>query len=102
MMKIHKGDTVFILVGKDKGKKGKVERILPKTAQVFVAGVNMVKRHTKRRDEKNPGGIIDRFLPLPISKVALVCPSCHKQTRVRLLVTKTEKVRVCVKCKEKI
>ena len=101
-MKLKKGDTIIVTIGKDKGHKGKIEQILPKTSRVVVAGINLVKRHLKRRDEKNPGGIVDLVRPIAISKVALVCPSCGKPTRVGWVVAKNEKVRICKKCGKKI
>lgn len=108
-MKLHKGDTIIVTTGKDKGRKGKVDQILPKTHELVVQGINMVKRHMKKRDEKNPGGIIDQVRPIDASKVALVCPSCGKQTRVGYLVVKNlprgkagEKERICKRCKKRI
>lgn len=108
-MKIKKGDTIIVMVGKDKGKKGKVDRIFPKSHTLVVAGINMVKRHMKKRDEKNPGGIIDQVRPIDASKVALVCPSCGKPTRVGYLVVKGlprgkagEKERICKRCRKRI
>lgn len=108
-MKYKKGDAIIVTVGKDKGKKGKIEKLFPKESKVLVAGVNMFKRHKKQKDEKNPGGIIDIVKPIDVAKVALVCPSCGKQTRIGILVAKNlprgkagEKVRVCRKCGKKI
>jgi len=101
-MKYKKGDTIIVTVGKDKGHKGKIDRVLPTEAKVVVAGVNVFKRHMKRRDDKNPGGIIDIVKPIDVAKIALVCPSCSKPTRVGYLVAKNEKVRVCRKCGKKI
>lgn len=101
-MKYKKGDSIIVTVGKDKGHKGKIDRVLPDEGKVSVAGVNVFKRHTKRKDEKNPGGIIDIVKPIDVAKIALVCPSCNKPTRVGYLVTKNEKVRICRKCGKKI
>lgn len=101
-MKLIKGDTIIVTAGKDKGKKGKIERVIPQDATVMVAGVNMYKRHLKKRDEKNPGGIVDFPRPLSAGNIALICPKCGKQTRVGYVVTKGEKVRICRKCKQKI
>lgn len=101
-MKLKKGDTVIVTIGKDKGKKGKVERVVPQTSSVVVAGVNVFKRHMKRRDEKNPGGIIDIVKAIDVAKVSLVCPSCSKPTRVGYVLSKNEKTRVCRKCGKKI
>lgn len=101
-MKLKKGDTVIVTIGKYKGKKGKVERVFPEKGAVTVAGVNTFKRHMKRRDDKTPGGIIDIVKPIAVSKVALLCPSCSKQTRVGYVVTKQDKVRICRKCGKNI
>jgi large subunit ribosomal protein L24 len=101
-MKLKKGDTVIVTLGKDKGKKGKVEKVFPKTHFILVGGVNISKRHMKKRDEKNPGGIVDMPKPLADSKVALVCPKCGKQTRIGYFVNKGEKIRICRKCEQKI
>lgn len=101
-MKLRKGDTIIVTIGKDKGKKGKVEATFPKENKVVVTGINVFKRHMKKRDEKTPGGIIDITKPIAVSKVALMCPACHKMTRIGYLVTKTDKTRICRKCQQKI
>lgn len=101
-MKFKKGDQIIVTIGRDKGKKGSVEKVLPKEAGLMVAGINVFKRHMKRRDEKNPGGIIDVVRPIHVAKVALLCPSCGKPTRVGFLSAKNEKVRVCKKCGKNI
>jgi len=101
-MKLKKGDDIIVIAGKDKGKRGKVERIDTRMGTVLVLGVNVYKRHMKKRDEKNPGGIIDFPRPLPVAKVSLVCPKCKKSTRVGYVVTDKEKHRVCKKCDQMI
>lgn len=101
-MKIKKGDTIIVTIGKDKGKKGKVEKVFPKEGTVLIAGINMFKRHLKKRDEKRPAGIMDFPRPIDVSKLALVCPKCGRQTRVGYLAIKNEKERICRKCKQKI
>lgn len=101
-MKFKKGDTVIVTVGKDKGHKGKIEKVNPEDVTVVVPGVNVSKRHMKRKDDKNPGGIIDIIKPIDVSKLALICPSCGKPTRIGILVSKNEKVRICRKCGKKI
>lgn len=101
MQKIHKGDTVQILLGKDRGKTGKVERVLSKEDRVFIGGVNLVKRHVKKQGQIE-GGIIDIVKPLNISNVSLICPSCKKPTRVGIKVTGVTKVRFCKKCGKEI
>lgn len=101
-MKLKKGDTIIVTAGKDKEKKGKIEAVFSKEGAVVVAGVNMYKRHMKKRDEKHPGGIIDMTRPIPVANVALLCPTCKQQTRVGYVVTKGEKIRICRKCEAKI
>ncbi len=101
-MKFKKGDTIVVTTGKDKGHKGKIEKLFPQVGKVTIPGVNISKRHMKRKDDKNPGGIIDIVKPIDVSKLALVCPACGKPTRIGMLVTKNEKVRICRKCGKKI
>jgi large subunit ribosomal protein L24 len=101
-MKLKKGDTVYISIGKDKGRKGKIEKIFPEKGQVLIPGINMFKRHAKRKDDKHPGGIIDFSRPLGASKVALICPKCGQRTRIGYLVTGKEKLRICRKCEQQI
>lgn len=99
--KIKKGDEVKILLGKDRGKDGKVLRVLTKEGKVWVEGLNMYKRHVKKAGQ-HEGGIIEIAKPLNISNVTLVCPHCKKPTRVGYEVEGNVKVRVCKKCKEAI
>lgn len=101
-MKFKKGDTIIVTVGKDKGKKAKIETVMPKENAVIVPGMNVVKRHMKQRDERNAGGIIEKAKPLNVAKIALLCPKCNKPTRIGYIVTKGEKVRICKKCEQKI
>ncbi len=101
-MKLKKGDTVLVTTGKDKGRKGKVEKTFPKAGTVIVGGINVFKRHMKKRDEKRQGGIIDITKPIDVSKLALVCPKCSQPTRIGYLVTRGEKERICRKCEQKI
>lgn len=92
----------MITAGKDKGKQGKIEEVFSEKNRVLVPGVNIYKRHMKRRDEKNAGGIIDLPRPLPVGNVALLCPKCKKPTRVGYIVGKGEKHRICKKCSQSI
>lgn len=100
--RIHKDDKVVVLTGKDRGKIGKVLKVLRKKDRILVEGVNKVKRHTKANPyTSQPGGIVDQEAPLDISNVALMCDSCAKQTRVGYKVTGDgKKVRFCRKCNE--
>ena len=101
-MKIKKGDQIIVTMGKDKGRKGKVDAVYPKEHEVLVGGVNMYKRHEKKRDEKRQGGIIEYARPLSMGKIALLCPKCGKPTRAGYIVIKNEKERICKKCKQRI
>lgn len=101
-MKIKIGDQIIVTLGRDRGKKGKVTEVDVKHGQVVVAGVNLYKKHEKKRDDKHPGGIIEYARPLTMGKIALVCPKCGKATRVGYIVTKSGKERICRKCEHKI
>ena len=100
-MKIKKGDKVKILLGKDRGKMGKVEYIRGKDNKIFVGGANLYKRHVKKMGNIE-GGIIDIPKPLDISNVGLICPNCNKLTRIGYTLTGDIKVRICKKCKKEI
>ena len=98
-MKIHKGDEVIVLSGKDKGKKADVVRAIPSRERVILEGVNVAKRHAKPTRATQQGGVIDKFMPVHVSTVGLVCKSCDKATRVGYKFEDDgEKVRVCKKC----
>ena len=79
-MKIKKGDTVVVISGKDKGKEGTVSRVMPRTNQIIVDGINVAKKHQKPKGANQQGGIIDRDMPLDASNVMLVHKG--KPTRV--------------------
>jgi len=99
MLKVKKNDKVKIIQGKDKGKSGKVLRIVPETEKVFVEGANIIKKHTRQKGQNQPGGIIKKEGPINVSNVKVVCPSCGKASRLGFEVKgKNEKVRVCKKC----
>src|ERR1700760_1319809 len=98
-MRIHKGDTVIVLQGKDKGKKAEVGRAIPDRERVIVEGVNVAKRHAKPTRATQQGGVIDKFMPVHISPVALLCKSCDRPSRVGYRIESDgEKVRICKKC----
>lgn len=97
--KIHKDDTVQVIAGKDKGKKGTVARVLTKKDCVIVTGVNIVKKAMKKRSQQDQGGIVEMEAPLHISNVALVCKKCGV-TRAGYKIDGDKKIRVCRKCGE--
>ncbi len=104
-MKIKTNDTVIVLSGKDKGKKGKVLSAMPSENKVIVEGVNVASCHTKPRKQGEAGGIIRKEIPIRVDKVMLVCPKCGKPTRVGYQMVqgkdKEIKMRACKhdKCK---
>ena len=105
-IKIKQGDNVRVIAGKDAGKTGTVQRVLPDEGRVVVEKVNMIKRHTKPRPAPRasgqqviPGGVIEREAPLHISNVQLICPACGKPSRVGFRINSDgNKVRVCRAC----
>jgi large subunit ribosomal protein L24 len=102
MNKIKKNDEVVLLSGKDKDKRGKITRILPNSQKVVVGGMNLYKRHLKRKSEKEQSQIITIEKPLNMAKVMVVCPHCNRPTRVGFSVENEKKIRVCKKCKKTI
>jgi large subunit ribosomal protein L24 len=108
-MKIKKGDLVQVLSGKDRGKQGRVLEARPKEGRVLVENLNIIKRHTRPRPMSNPsrmgapqiqpGGVIEKAGPIPVSNVMLVCPVCNRPTRVGTVAKEgkrgTMHVRVC-------
>jgi large subunit ribosomal protein L24 len=98
-MRIAAGDTVMVLTGKDKGKRGKVKLIRTRDRMIEVEGVNVVKRHTKATP-KAKAGILDKELPFPISKVMYVCSKCNKPAKIAFAIRSSGKERVCRRCGE--
>ncbi len=97
---IRRNDTVLVTTGKDRGKKGRVIRVVTEKNRLIVEGVNLIKRHTKPNPAKNiKGGVVQREATLHASNVQLVCPECGAHTRVGHKVLEDgRKVRVCRKC----
>ncbi len=97
-MKIKKGDTVLIISGKSRGKKGKVLKVFPKENRILVEGANLRKKHQKPRKSGEKGQIISMPSPTPISNVKLVCPKCAKPARMGYKIVGKKKFRICKKC----
>ena len=97
--KIRKDDTVQVIAGKDKGKRGQVVRIIAKKDVVIVSGVNIVKKAMKKRSQQDQGGIAEIEAPLHISNVAIVCKKCGP-TKIGYKIDGDKKIRVCRKCGE--
>jgi large subunit ribosomal protein L24 len=110
-MKVRKGDLVLVLSGKDRGKQGRVLESRPKQGRVIVENLNVIKRHTRPKPMSSPsrmgapqiqpGGVIEKAAPIPISNVMVVCPVCNRPTRVGTVVKeaakkgRTRRARVC-------
>ncbi|MDD3164869.1 MAG: 50S ribosomal protein L24 [Oscillospiraceae bacterium] len=102
-MNIKTNDTVVVLSGKDKGKKGKILAVMPTTGKLLVEGVNVCAHHVKPRRQGEEGGIIRKETPIRAPKVMLVCPKCNKPTRISYkMLADGGKSRVCKKCGETI
>lgn len=100
-IRIKRGDVVMALVGKDRGKTGKVLKIFPQEGRVIVEGVNFVKKSMRKTRQDQQGGIIQRENPIVISNLALFCKSCNRPTRIGITVLSDgTKSRFCKKCKE--
>ena len=102
-MKLKKNDTVLVIAGKDKGKKGKVRFSHPKDDQVVVEGVNFIKKHAKAQGQARQAGIIELEAPIHISNVMLLCNKCNRPTRIGFqFLEDGRKVRICRSCREVI
>ena len=98
-MKIKKGDNVKIMIGKDRGKIGKVIKVNPKNDKVTVESLNLYKKNVRPKRQGEKGQIVSVPRPLPASRAMLVCSSCNKPVRVGFRLEKEKKVRYCKKCK---
>lgn len=101
-MKLKKGDNIKVIKGKDKGKTGKIEKVFPKSKKALISNVNQYKRHLKARSQSQPSEIVTLTKPMPEANVVLVCPKCHKNTRVGYKIEKGKKLRICKRCKSEI
>jgi|ERR1700757_1281297 large subunit ribosomal protein L24 len=97
--KIRKNDMVMVITGRDRGKTGKVLRVIPERGRLLVERLNMVKRHTKPRGAASPGGIVEREASLDISNVMVMCDRCNAPVRIRIKFNADRsKSRVCRRC----
>ena len=101
-LKLRKGDRVEIIAGKDKGKKGKILRVLREKNAVIVEGVNLKKKHSKPTQKNPKGGIIQSEGMINISNVQLVCPSCGELMRPKVKFSEKERIRACRKCEAQL
>jgi len=102
-VRFRQEDTVQVIAGKDKGKRGKVQHVFPKVDMVVVEGANIIKRHVRPRPNIRQAGIVQREAPFHVSKVMLVCTHCDRAVRVgHKFLDDQKKVRVCSSCREVI
>ncbi len=100
-MNIRKNDTVQVMIGKDRGKRGKVRFAYPKKNRVLVEGINFIKKHSRARGQVRQAGIIDMEVSIDVSNVMLLCGKCNRPTRVGFTFLEDgRKVRICRKCRE--
>lgn len=100
-MHVHREDTVVVLTGKDRGKKGRVIRVMTKADKVLVEKINMVKRHTRPNQELPQGGIVEKEAPIHVSNLQVICSKCGKPTRIaHKTLAGGQKTRACKKCGE--
>lgn len=101
MFHIKKNDIVFVIAGKDKGKKGKVLKVYPVDKRAIVEGVNYVKKATRKTREDQTGGIIQRENPIHLSNLMVFCSRCNRMTRIGITkMADGTRMRFCKKCKE--
>jgi len=102
-MKIKKSDTVLIISGKDRGRKGKVLDVFPKEQRLVVEGTYLRKKHVRPKKSGEKGQIITTPTPFSVSNVKLICPKCSQSTRVGYKLTENKKkYRICKKCGQEI
>ncbi|MBI2042274.1 MAG: 50S ribosomal protein L24 [Candidatus Nealsonbacteria bacterium] len=101
-MKIKKGDTVLIISGKDRGKRGKVLDVLKGEGKIVVEGINIRKKHVRPKKSGEKGQIIEKPAAFDLSNAKLICPKCGKPTRVGYKVSGEKKFRACKKCEAEI
>ena len=102
-LSIKKNDSVLVITGKEKGKKGRVISVSPARSKILIERINIIKRHMKPSKKYSQGGIIEKEASLHISNVMLLCPKCDKPTRIgSTILSDGKKVRACKKCREVI
>jgi len=99
--RIKKNDLVMVIKGREKGKSGRVLKVLPEKEKVIIEKINFIKRHTRPHGQQRRGGILEKEAPLHVSKVMPLCEKCNKPARIGYRVIEGDKkVRFCRKCEE--
>ena len=100
-LSVKKNDTVLVIAGREKGKKGRVLSVYPSKGRLLIEKINMIKKHMKPTRKYAQGGIIEKEAPLHISNIMLICPKCNKPTRIsNTHLQEGRRVRMCKKCRE--
>lgn len=99
-MKVHKGDTVLIISGKDRGKKGKILKVLPKENKILVEGINLRKKHQRSKKGGEKGQVVIKPGNVDVSNVKIICSKCGKAARTGYRVADGKKYRICKKCNQ--
>ncbi len=103
MLKIKKGDTIEVIRGDDKGKKGKVLNLIPGGKRALVEGINLVKKHKRKTQQDQQGGVVSIETPISLSNLMLFCKRCNAPVKVGFLaLTDGTKSRICKTCKEEL
>lgn len=97
-MKVKKGDSVLIVSGKDRGRKGKVLKSLPGEEKILVEGINLKKKHIRPKKTGEKGQIVEIPVPIHISNLKIICPKCGKTTRTAYRREEKKRTRICKKC----
>ena len=101
-MKLKKGDQILIIKGKDRGKKAKILRGLPRDNKILAEGINIKKVHKRPKKEGEKGQVVEIPFSFPASKAKLICPKCGKPVKVGYAIKEGKKLRVCKKCKAEL
>jgi large subunit ribosomal protein L24 len=101
LVQIRKNDSVMVIAGKERGKTGKVLRVLPDEDAVIIERINIVKRHTKPRGPQQPGGIVEKEASVDASNIMIMCDKCNAPVRIgRKILADGNKIRICRRCNE--
>jgi large subunit ribosomal protein L24 len=101
LVQIRKNDSVMVITGRERGKTGKVLRVLPDQDAVIIERVNLVKRHTKPRGPQQPGGIVEKEASIHASNIMMMCGKCNAPARIgRKILGDGKRIRICRRCGE--
>jgi large subunit ribosomal protein L24 len=100
-VQVRKNDSVMVIAGKERGKTGKILRVLPDKGAVLIERINLIKRHSRPRGPQQPGGIVEKEAPMEASNIMIMCDKCNAPVRIgRKILADGEKIRVCRRCGE--